>query len=154
MTQSHECASKYLIPAISPGPLQYTDPDLHYIHSHARISLCHPRIHSHFPRFGTTADARSLWISDLFVDLIRVGPTLTPRSYGSYLSAAVADHRPTIANDLHVRYMLLGGHIENEILWAADKSYAAVSSSFLSAYLLPSIPAIHRKPSSLTCRQE
>ena len=35
--ESHEHASKYPIPAISLGSLQHTDPDLHHIHSHARI---------------------------------------------------------------------------------------------------------------------
>jgi hypothetical protein len=55
------------------------------------------------------------------------GPNPTLKSYESYLSAAVTDHRPMIANVLLVWYMFLGGHVEEETFWAVDKSYAVVS---------------------------
>ena len=75
-----------------------------------------------FPMVGTNTDAHSLWVSNLLVDLIRLGPNPTLRSYDAYLSAAVTGHQPMIANTLIVWYVLLGGNVEEETFWAIDKS--------------------------------
>ena len=107
-----------------------------------------------FPRVGTNTHLHSLWMSGLFVDLTHVGPTPTLRSYESYLNAAISNHRPTIANILLVWVMFLGGHIEEETFWAADKSYVVISSSFLSVRSTLFMPAIPWRQSSLTCRHE
>jgi len=152
--RSHESASKYPIPAIPPSSFQHTDPDLHHIiHMLERNSDTRRPILS-FPRGDTNSHGHSLWMSNLFVDLTRVAPNPTLESYESYLSAAVTDHRPMIANILLAWYMFLGGHVEEETFWAFDKSYVVVLSSFLSARLISCMPVIRCKPYSLTCQQE
>ena len=57
-----------------------------------------------------------LWVSNLFVDLTRVGQNPTLRSYESYLTVAA------IANTLVMWYTFLGGRVEEETFWAVDKS--------------------------------
>jgi len=148
--QSHEFASKYPIPAISSSSFKYTDPDLHHVirllerNSGTRGPiLCFPG--------DTTTHAHSLWMSNLFVDLTRASPNPTLKSYESYLSAAVTDHRPVIANILLIWDMFLGGHVEEETFWAVDKSYVVIFLSF-PAWLTLCTPVIHWSLSSLTCR--
>jgi len=131
--QSHEFASKYPIPAISLGSFKHTDPDLHHvIHMLKRnLDTCGPILH--FPRVDMNTHTHSLWMSNLFVDLTRAGLIPTLESYKSYLSAAVSDHRPMIANILLIWDMFLGGHVEEETLWAVDKSYVVVLLSFFQS---------------------
>ena len=62
-----------------------------------------------------------------------VGPNPTLGSYESYLGVAIANHHAIIANTFLMWYMFLGGHVEEETFWAADRSYV-VSLSFLSAH--------------------
>jgi len=120
--QSHERASKYPIPTVSSSSFQHADPDIHHvIHMLERNSGARIPILS-FPG-DTNTHAHSLWMSNLFVDLTHAGPNPTLESYQSYLSAAVTDHRPMIANILLMWRMFLGGHVEEETLWAVDKSY-------------------------------
>jgi hypothetical protein len=119
--QSHEHASKYPIPAVSPGSVHRTDPDLHHIMCMLKRNSDSDGPTLDFPK-STTSHTHSLWISTLFVDLTRVGPNPILASYKSYLSVATADHRGAIANTLIVWYMLLGGHVEEETFWAIDKS--------------------------------
>ena len=151
--RSHERASKYPIPAISSSSFQHNDPDLHHIVRMLERNSGTRQLTLDFPRGGTNSDTHSLWMSDLFVDLTRVDPNQTLESYESYLNAAVADHRPTIANILLLWHLFLGGHVEAETFWAADKSYAVISLSFLSAHLTSFMLVIRWKPFSLTCRQ-
>jgi len=141
--QSHEYASKYSVPPIPWSSFKHTDPDLHHVlHMLKRNSGTHGPI-LRFPRGDTNTHAHSLWMSNLFMDLTRVAPNPTLKSYKSYLSAAVTDHRPVIANILLLWYMFLGGHVEEETLWAIDKSYAVVLLSLLSGWLMFCTPAIH-----------
>jgi len=128
--QSHECASRYPIPAVSSSPFKHIDPDLdHVIHMLERNSGdCGPILS--FPRGDKNTHAHSLWMSNLFADLTHAGPSPTLESYGPYLNAAVTDHRPMIANILLMWDMFLGGHVEEETFWAIDKSYAVVLLSF------------------------
>ena len=129
--QSRDHASKYPIPDVPLNTFQHTDPDLHHV---IRMLECNshserPTLDS--PRVGANSHNHSLWMSNLFVDLTRVGPNPILKSYESYLSAAVANHQATIANTLLMWYMFLGGHAEEETFWAADKSYAVNSLFFL-----------------------
>jgi hypothetical protein len=127
--QSHERASDYLIPDVPSSSFQQTDPDLHHIICMLEGNGGNQRAHKpvlDFPKEGTNTRAHSLWVSNLFVDLTRVGPNPTLRSYKSYLSAAFANHQAIISNTLLVWYMSFGGHIEEETMWAFDKSYAVV----------------------------
>jgi len=150
--RSHECASKYPIPAIFSGSFQTTDPDLRHVLRMLERNSHTPTLD--FPSEDTSTHAHTLWMSIFFVDLTHAGPNPTLESYGSYLKAAVADHRPMIANILLMWYMFLGGHVEEETLWAFDKLYVVILSSSPSARLISCMPVILCKPSSLTCRQE
>jgi len=151
-TQSDERASKYSIPAISSSSFEHTDPDLHHIIRmlEHNSGTCVPTFD--FPSGDTNTHAHSLWMSNLFVDLTRADANPTLKSYDSYLSAAITDRRPVIANILLIWDMFLGGHIEEETLWAVDKSYAVVLLSFFPAWLMLCALAIHWRQSSLTCQ--
>jgi hypothetical protein len=134
-TKSHELTSRYPLPFVSSDSVQHADPDLRHIirmfernydygYDYGKPTLDFPK--------GTNTHAHILWMSTLFVDLTRVDPNPTLSSYKSYLNVAVTNHRAAIANTLLMWYMFLGGHVEEETFWAVDKSYAVVSSSFLS----------------------
>jgi hypothetical protein len=133
--QSHEHASKYPIPAVSSSSVQHADSDLHHVIHMLECNLDHGKPTLDFPR-GTNTHAHSLWMSNLFVDLTHVGPNPILVSYESYLSVATADHQATIANTLLMWYMFLGGCVEQETLWAIEKSYAVVLLFFSSFSLL------------------
>ena len=155
-TQSRGRASKYPIPVltVSSNDFQHTDPDLHHIVRMLELNLAPGKPTLDFPTGGTNSHPHSLWMSNLFVDLTRAGPNPTLKSYESYLSAAVANDRATIANVLLMWYMFLGGHVEEETFWAVDKSYAVVSLSlFLLAHATLCLSVIRWKRSSLTCLQ-
>ena len=124
---SRERASNYPIPATPPSSFRRTDSDLHHVICmlERNIAACRPTFH--FPRESTNTHGHLLWVSNLFLDVTRVGPNPILKSYWPYLSAAIANHRPTVANILLVWYMLLGGHVEEETFWAVDKSYVSVS---------------------------
>jgi len=150
--QSNERASQYPLPAICLSSFQRTDPDLHHI-----LHVLERNVGSHrptldFPRGGTNTHAHSLWLSNLFVDLTLTGPNPILESYRSYLTVAVTNHRGVIANILLIWYMFLGGQIEEEIIWAVDKTYVMIFSLFTPLKL--SIPAICWRLSSLTCPKE
>jgi hypothetical protein len=106
-----------------------------------------------FPNEGTNTRIHSLWLSNLFVDLTRVGPNPILRSHTSYLTVANVNHQAMIADILLIWYMFLGGHVEEETVWAVDKSYAAISS-FIPACLTSRTPVIHWETSFPTYLQE
>jgi hypothetical protein len=122
--QSSELASKYPIPtpAVPSSTFQHTDPDLHHVIRMLECNRGPGKPTLDFPKGDTNTDAHSLWMSNLFVDLTRVGPNPILKSYESYLSVAVTNHQAAIANTLLMWYMLLGGHVEEETFWAVDKS--------------------------------
>jgi hypothetical protein len=120
--RSHEHASKYPIPAIPSNSIQHTDPDLHHIIRMLKCNFDPVEPTLDFPKEGTNTHAHSLWMSNLFVDLTRVGPNPTLRSYAPYFSAALANHRAVISNTLLVWSMFLGGDVEEETIWAFEKS--------------------------------
>ena len=120
--QSHDLASKYPFPAVPSSSFEHTDPDLFHILRMLEVTLHRHGSFFSFPGAGANTDAHLLWVLNLLVDLIRAGPNPTLRSYDAYLSAAVTDHQPMIANILIVWYMLLGGNIVEETFWAVDKS--------------------------------
>jgi len=151
-TQSDECASKYPIPAISSGSFEHTDPDLHHVIRMLEHNSGTRGPTFDFPSGSTNTHAHSLWMSNLFVDLTRAGANPTLKSYESYLNSAVTDNQPMIANILLVWDMFLGGHVEEETLWAVDKSYAVFLLSFFPTLLMLCVLAIHWRPSSLTCQ--
>jgi hypothetical protein len=151
---SDDRASDYPIPPVSPSSAQNADPDLHHIISMLKHNFTPGRPTLDFPRVDKNTHTHSLWMSNLFVDLTRMGPNPTLRSYDSYLSAAFTDHRCMVSNTLLVWHMFLGGHVE-ETVWAVDKSRAVVSSpSSSSIRLTLCTPVTRWKPSSLTCLQK
>ena len=153
--QSRDYASQYTIPNISSTSSQHSDPDLeHILHILERNSGTQLTPTLDFPRGSTNTHAHLLWMTNLFVDLIRARLNPILKSYESYLSVAVADHRSAIANILLAWYMTLGGEVEEETLWAADKSYVVALSYLLSAHLILCTSVTRLKPSSLTCPQE
>jgi hypothetical protein len=153
--QSREHAIKYPIPAVSSSSVQHIDPDLHHVIRMVECNSNPDKPALEFPKVGTNTQAHSLWVSNLFVDLTRVGPNPTLWSYKSYLSAALANHRATVSNTLLLWHMFFGGYVEEETIWAFDKSYAVVSLSFPSAHL----NCVHQRlarnhPSSLVCKSD
>jgi len=131
--QSYKCSSKYPIPEVSSNTSQHADRDLHHVICMLRQNFNSDRPILDFPKAGANTHDHLLWISNLFVDSSCVGLNPILGSYKSYLSAAVANHRATIANTLLIRYISLGGHVEEETFWATDKSYAMELLNFLSA---------------------
>jgi len=128
--RSRDCASKYPIPTVSSGSFEHPDPDLHHILRMLKINPGARRPILSFPRGDKNTHAHSLWMSNLFADLTRAGLNPTLESYQSYLSAAITNNRPMIADILLIWDMFLGGQVEEETFWAVDKSYAVVLLSF------------------------
>ena len=125
--------SDYPIPTVPSKPSQHADPDLHNILHMLELNTDLNRPAIDFPRVGENTPPHLLWMSNLFVDLTRVGSNPILKSYESYLSAATANHQAVVANTLLVWCTLLDGRIEEETFWAVDKSYVIVSP-FLSAH--------------------
>ena len=154
-TQSHERASKYPIPKISSTSFQNTDPDLHHIICMLECNFGNGSPTFNFPMGDKISHAHSLWMSKLLVDVTHTGRNPTLKSYRSYLDVASTNHQAVIADILLMWYMFLGGDVEEETLWAVDRSYVVVSLSFLSfSHLLLYIQVTRWKPSSLTYLQE
>ena len=130
--QSRECASKYSIPEVSSNISQYPDPDLCHVIRMLQCNFDSDRPTLDFPRVGANSHNHLLWMSNLFVDLTRMGPNPFLQSYESYLSAAITNHQAMIADTLLMWYMSLGGCIEEETSWAIDKSYVLDPLSFHS----------------------
>ena len=130
--QSYQHASKYPIPKISSSSFQNTDPDLHHAICMLECNSDKGRPTFNFPSGGTNSHAHSLWVSKLLVDVTHTGQNPTLKSYKSYLSMAFVNNQAVIADILLMWYMLLGGCVEEETFWAADRSYVLVSLSFFS----------------------
>ena len=138
-TRSQEHASKYPIP---PSTFQSTDPDVNDVIYMLSRNFDAPRPILNFDHINETTYAHRLWLSNLSVDLTHVGPKPILEDC-QYFNAASTNHEPMIANILIVWYVFLGGHVEEETVWAVDKSYAVVSLSFVPACLIFPIPVIH-----------
>ena len=134
--QPHDNASRHPVPIIPSSPYENTDPDLHHILHMLEKNFVDHKPTLYFP--SPNRNAHSLWMTNLFVDSIRISPNPTLEGYKSYLSIATAGHQASIANILLVWYVLLGGQVKEETLWAVDKSYA-VNSFLPSAYLFTCI---------------
>jgi len=133
-TQPQDCAVKYCIPsAISSSSYPHADPDLYHVISMLKSNSNGPTLE--FPRGRADNHPHLLWMSNLFMEITRVGPNPVLKSYRFYLSAAITNNRPIIANILLVWYMLLGGQVEEGTFWVGDRSYAVILLSLLSAYL-------------------
>ena len=131
--QPHDNAPRYPVPIIPSSPYEKSDPDLHNILYMLEKNFVKHKPTLHFP--SPDRSTHSLWMTNLFVDLIRIYPNPTLEGYESYLSTAAADHRASIANILLMWCILLGGQVPEKTLWTVDKSYAL--NSFLpSAYLI------------------
>jgi len=132
--RSQDHASKYPIPAVSADAEHLSRPsdrDLFHLIYMLELNLNTSRPILLFPG---QAKNTSLWLSNLFVDLTHVGQNPILQSYSCYLDIARNDHQATISNILLMWYMFLGGHVEEETIWAVDKSYVAISF-FPPAYL-------------------
>jgi len=125
--QSNEHASTYPIPTIFLGSYRRVDFDLSNVIWILQRNLgAFPDLP--FPDVDAATPTRSLWLSNLFVDLTHAGlnPILEPCVF--YHGIAIANHRSTIANILLMWHMLLGGRVEEETTWAVDKSCVAIPS--------------------------
>jgi len=152
--RSQEHASKYPIPTVSSSPFRRTDPDVyHVIHILERNSDA-PRPTLDFVLTEETSYAHRLWVSNLLVDLARVGPKPILQACGHFLNVASTNHQAMIANILLVWHMFLGGRVEEGTVWVVEKSYAVVLLPFISTYLIFRTPAIRWNTSSLTYLQE
>jgi len=140
--RSCDRASKYPIPEVSSSPYRHTDPDFYHIIRMLECNSGPERPTIDFPNGGVNTPTHLLWMSNLFVDLTRIGQNPTLRSYESYLSVAATDHQAMIANTLVMWYMFLGGHVEEESFWAIDKSCVLVLSPFLPTFLISHMPVI------------
>ena len=109
--KSPEHASRYPIPPVPSGSVQPTDPDLCHIIRTLEYNFGNGQPTLHFPDPATHTPAHSLWMSNLFVELTRVGPNPTLNSHESYLNAAIANHKGMIVNILLMWYMFLGGRV-------------------------------------------
>ena len=127
--RSRDHASKYPIPTVSSGPYRHTDPDFYHIIRMLQFNSGPDRPTIDFPRGGTNTPAHLLWMSNLFVELTRIGPNPILRPHEPHLSVAATDHQAMIANTLIMWYMFLGGDVEEETFWAIDKSYVLVSNT-------------------------
>ena len=134
--RSRECASKYPIPTVPSSSPKHGDADLDHIILMFKLGSGHDNFRLYFPKVGTNTHAHILWMSNLFVDLIRIAPNPTLESYESCFSAVLANHKPMIANTLLVWCVIFGGHLEEETYWVVDKSYVLVPLTFLSSSLL------------------
>ena len=135
-------ASEYPIPPVSADSFQRNDHDLFHLIRMLDCNRDTSRPTLLFPGGAKNSRVHSLWLSNLFVDLTRVGPNPILRSYPAYLTIANTNHQATIANILLMWYMFLGGHVEEETIWAFDKSCAAISSFPPSCLILCTL-AIH-----------
>jgi len=126
-----EHASKYPIPAVSSHPFDNANPKIYHLSRILKQNLDAPRLTLAFNGMEETTYTHRLWLSNLFVDLARVGPKPILEVDRLSLDVASTNHQAMVANILLMWYMFLGGHVEEETVWAVDKSYAVVSSSFI-----------------------
>ena len=118
--QSQERAYRYPIPEVSSGSSAHIDPDLQHIIFTLERNFGSERPVFPFPKEGT--HAHLLWMSNLLVDMTRAGPNPRLESHWHHLNIAVTNQPAVVANVLLMWHMLLGGHVEEETFWAADKS--------------------------------
>ena len=132
-SRSQDHGSKYPIPAVSASSYRGNDPDLSHLIRMLKSQLNARRPSLLFPDETEITRIHSLWLSNLFVDLTHMGPNPIMKDCLSYLTIAETNYQVTIANVLLVWYMFLGGHVEEETIWAVDKSYVAIYSFFQPA---------------------
>ena len=131
--KSHECASKYPIPSISWGQVYVSDGDLRCVAF--MLKYVGPSANTGGHTFDFLDGADSPWMSNLFVDLARADRTLSPVTYRLLCAAHTTHHKAANPNLLLAWYVFLGGHVEEETFWAADKSYVVLLSFFRSTSL-------------------
>jgi hypothetical protein len=132
--RSQEFASKYPIPS-------------HYHYSKAedvnkdlsRVLSLSSHVSS-FQKFdysflGSTP-TRSMWMSNLHVDVARTGPAPHAHTTLSTTEDITPFGHATDANTILSRFIRLGGSVEEETFWADDKSYVVAPSLSLSAQLI------------------
>lgn len=125
--QSNEHALReYPIPSVSPGSVQHTDTDLFNMLCMLEGTFGNKTPTLHFSDLHTHTNTHVLWMSNLFVDLVHTGVNPDFKFHGPLHNAAIADNRTIISNILLMWYMFFGGHVKDETLWAADKSYVVI----------------------------
>jgi hypothetical protein len=134
--RSPECASKYPIPR---GRCRYrtqdTDKDLYHVLYLFSLPRIHPFTILNPSSLGNTP-ARSMWMSNLQVDMARVDLSLFSRTTLSRANEITPFSHAIDANVILSWYISLGGQVQEETSWADDKSYAVVPSLPLSAQLI------------------
>ena len=120
--RSHELASKYPIPSVDPERVNL---DLYNI-IHELEDESDARLTPYFPAGGANVHTHLLWMSNPLHDMTGEGPNPSLFFCWTYFNTAPANHKPAIADTLLTWYMFLGGHVEEETFWTADKSYAPI----------------------------
>jgi hypothetical protein len=88
------------------------------------------------PSFIGSTLPHSIWMSNLYVDIIQTDPDPhTHTTLSTTKDMTPLDHASD-ANVILWRLISLGGPVEEETLWADDKSYAVAPSLSLSAQLI------------------
>ena len=122
-TQSNEHALRYPIPAAPESSIDAEDYGLHQLLSVLEQVSRTPRIILDFDVLAANDHTdHSFWLSNLFVELTRVGPNPTLKSCEDLLLTAGRNCKPIIADTLLMWYMFLGGRVEEETFWTADRS--------------------------------
>jgi hypothetical protein len=158
--QSDEHVLEYPVPAAPPASAEdfelYPDVDLYDILHVLECNFGTHRSALAFPENDCDdhSDGPLLWISNLFVELARVGPNPILKSPFRYLSAAGVNNQGIVANILVMWWILLGGHVEEETFWAIDKSCVMRSLRSSPVCLIPRTPGIPWMLFSLICPGE
>ena len=148
--RSQECASKYAIPhSCHYSAKGIDDVDLcHILYQFSKASRSsrfsgHPMARNSVSMcFRLTSQmstpTRSMWMSNLFVDLAWVDPDSTILTYLSKTNVITPLGHASDANAILSWYIFLGGPVQEETFWADDKSYVVTLSLPLLAQLIAS----------------
>ena len=117
--QFRNCASDYPIPEVPPSSSQL-DTDLQHILLMLQRNFDTERPFFPFPMESTRNHL--LWASNLLIDMSSTGKNPNLGSHRSYLNIALKNQSAIIANVLLMWYMFLGGRVDEETFWAADKT--------------------------------
>jgi len=99
--RSRDHASRYRIPVISSSPHRHADTDFRHVTRMLEFNSHPDRPTVDFPREGTNTPLHSLWMSNLLVDLTRIGPNPTLRSCESYCNQSSSYDRQHPGHLLH-----------------------------------------------------
>jgi hypothetical protein len=132
--RSQEFASKYPIPShYGYSEAKGVNKDLSRVLS---LSSGVPFLEKFDYSFLGSTPARSMWMSNLHVDVARTGLIPHARTTLSTTKGITPLGHAIDANTILSRFISLGGLVEEETFWADDKSYVVAPSLSLSPQLI------------------